>query len=605
MDGTHLMIFHIGPVQEFIASARRSHDLWFGSWLLSELSKAAALEVVRNHGNDTRRLVFPAPDDLVQLQSAEFTVPNKVVAEVGLPPAELGEAVQTAVLHRLREIRQGAYDKVKVKGDFDDAVAAAQVDDMLEFYWVASPIVDDNYSQARNRAESLMASRKVTRNFEAVTWGSSSPQSSLDGQRESVIPERVYDQVRQGQMTQEQLRRAYGVRPGERLCGVGLLKRHGARDASARFFSTSHVSAQPLLERLTDQDATENYSLQLMELGISDQDLKTASVIHPVFGRTDGHMLFEERLHEFFEAEGVLKEAKRSLREFLQVAFGGAKPLPYYALLAADGDRMGKAINAQNTSEEHRRLSQQLTRFAGKVSGIVAEHKGSLVYSGGDDVLAFVPLHTVLCCASALAKMFCHQLKAFGIDENGTCCSPTLSVGIAVAHHLDPLSDALSLARAAEKTAKSVPGKNALAITVSKRSGADLTVAGRWGKLDQRLQLFVEWHYTDAIPDGAAYQLRDLVQRLHTPDEGCNRLQEVMRKEALRVLRRKEAQQGQQPIGEDVLQKLEEFLDELDQSPAKQQPSVGRLADELILARLFADAKEQAGPYNRKEAVTP
>ena len=42
---THLLRIHIGPVQEFIATARRSRDLWFGSWLLSELSKASALGV--------------------------------------------------------------------------------------------------------------------------------------------------------------------------------------------------------------------------------------------------------------------------------------------------------------------------------------------------------------------------------------------------------------------------------------------------------------------------------------------------------------------------------------------------------------------------------
>ena len=38
----YLISIAIGPVQDFIASARRSRDLWFGSWLLSELSKTAA-----------------------------------------------------------------------------------------------------------------------------------------------------------------------------------------------------------------------------------------------------------------------------------------------------------------------------------------------------------------------------------------------------------------------------------------------------------------------------------------------------------------------------------------------------------------------------------
>lgn len=51
---SHLIIVHIGPVQDFIATARRSRDLWFGSWLLSELSKAAARSIVDQEDNLTR-----------------------------------------------------------------------------------------------------------------------------------------------------------------------------------------------------------------------------------------------------------------------------------------------------------------------------------------------------------------------------------------------------------------------------------------------------------------------------------------------------------------------------------------------------------------------
>ena len=38
----YVLTLSIGPVQGFIASARRSRDLWSGSWLLSEMAKAAA-----------------------------------------------------------------------------------------------------------------------------------------------------------------------------------------------------------------------------------------------------------------------------------------------------------------------------------------------------------------------------------------------------------------------------------------------------------------------------------------------------------------------------------------------------------------------------------
>ncbi|HTQ79571.1 MAG TPA: type III-B CRISPR-associated protein Cas10/Cmr2, partial [Thermoanaerobaculia bacterium] len=37
-----ILLITLGPVQDFIAAARRCRDLWFGSWLLSELSKATA-----------------------------------------------------------------------------------------------------------------------------------------------------------------------------------------------------------------------------------------------------------------------------------------------------------------------------------------------------------------------------------------------------------------------------------------------------------------------------------------------------------------------------------------------------------------------------------
>ena len=38
----YVLIVSVGPVQGFIASARRSRDLWCGSWLLSEIAKAVA-----------------------------------------------------------------------------------------------------------------------------------------------------------------------------------------------------------------------------------------------------------------------------------------------------------------------------------------------------------------------------------------------------------------------------------------------------------------------------------------------------------------------------------------------------------------------------------
>jgi CRISPR-associated protein Cmr2 len=52
-------IYTLGPVQDFIAAAKRCRDLWFGSWLLSELSKSAAQAVAQYPGVGHGALIFP------------------------------------------------------------------------------------------------------------------------------------------------------------------------------------------------------------------------------------------------------------------------------------------------------------------------------------------------------------------------------------------------------------------------------------------------------------------------------------------------------------------------------------------------------------------
>ncbi|MBX3277946.1 MAG: type III-B CRISPR-associated protein Cas10/Cmr2 [Acidobacteria bacterium] len=592
------MIITIGPVQEYIASARRSRDLWFGSWFLSELSKAAAAAVLEASSNDTKALVFPsvnAPQDLAP--DSDIGVVNKIVALISSPPEEVGRQAHARLLTRLKQIRDSAFRGIDSLY-FHRSIAEAQVEDMVEFFWAAAPLKNpqDNreFSTARSHAESLLAARKTTRDFAPVTWGNSVPKSSLDGQRESVIDEEAY-----AKLSAEHRYNQYGLRQAERLCGVGLLKRHGNRAGDDSFVSTSHMAALPLLETFSDKAALQDYIRELTAIvGIIEEKEVTRRfgkvpprAAHPAFSRYDGHLLFEERLADLFVETGPgvdrdLKRARLTLQSFLARAFGGKRPSPYYALLLADGDSMGKAIDSQRSIEQHRAFSRRLGAFAGSVRSIVeTEHKGSLIYAGGDDVLAFVPLHTVLPCARRLATTFADELSSFKITEDSREYSPTLSVGVAVTHHIEPLSDALRLAREAEKTAKSLPGKNALAVTVSKRSGTERMVCGKWGTLDRRLTRFAELHRTDAMPDGAAYELRDLAMRL----EGLSH--RVLSAEAMRILGRKRAQGGENLIAGEVIAELSDLVD--DPTLTLQQ-----LADELIISRIFADAAAQAGLHS-------
>src|SRR5207244_5906983 len=128
----------------------------------------------------------------------------------------------------------------------------------------------------------------------------------------------------------KKLRTQYGLRGKERLCGVGLLKRHGKPTRKTKgidnFYSTSHVAALPLLNRLKGKQAANDYVDVLKKLlGIDDHEVKAYLGHIPkyatlrqneFFSQADGlvfyvgHLLFKERLREFFPEESKRKVAE-------------------------------------------------------------------------------------------------------------------------------------------------------------------------------------------------------------------------------------------------------------------------------------------------------
>ena len=156
----YLLQLALGPVQEFIAQARRSRDLWHGSHLLSEISRRAAATVARNGG----QLIFPAIAD-----QAPLNVANIILAELDGDEAtvrKLAEAVRDEVQRFWAETAE------RVKSNCGgliapriDAAWKEQIDTFLEFAAAWTPIGDD-YAAARKRLVDAIAGRKNLRDFE-------------------------------------------------------------------------------------------------------------------------------------------------------------------------------------------------------------------------------------------------------------------------------------------------------------------------------------------------------------------------------------------------------------------------------------------------------
>jgi CRISPR-associated protein Cmr2 len=146
----------------------------------------------------------------------------------------------------------------------------------------------------------------------------------------------------------------------------------------------------------------------------------------------------------------------------------------YLAVLHMDGDRMGTFLSGLNKAEEHRVFSQTLLDFANEdVPKIIEEYSKDhqpavLVYAGGDDVVALLPLTVALACADALRTAFTRRTGL------------TMSAGIALTPSNLPLDTALDEARAAEHTAKEGHGRDAVVVREAHRSGQIREAGGKW-----------------------------------------------------------------------------------------------------------------------------
>jgi CRISPR-associated protein Cmr2 len=105
-----------------------------------------------------------------------------------------------------------------------------------------------------------------------------------------------------------------------------------------------------------------------------------------------------------------------------------------------------------------------------------------VVYAGGDDLLALLPLFEALACARELQEEFKKAVGAWQPPEGAR--RPTPSVGMAIAHHTAPLDLTLQATARAERSAKDRYGRDALCVHVLKHSGEEVRVGTHWTDTD-------------------------------------------------------------------------------------------------------------------------
>lgn len=243
----------------------------------------------------------------------------------------------------------------------------------------------------------------------------------------------------------------------------------------------------------------------------------------------------------------------------------------YYAVLMMDGDKMGDLVNGATITASwqdvihpelrrrfehagfckasplrgmlqdkrtlnpalHAAISDSLNGFARYgVAPVIRRGHGKLIYAGGDDVCAIMPLNTVLESADAIRRAYnlgfvrysgngAEPLEAGATAEGcklgmhlGQGAGISISGAIVIAHHKQPLREVLRDAHALlDGVAKEKAGRNALAVRLKKRSGGDRDL---WFNWDMRNRFRSE---PELLSESFAALMRDV-----TDDEVASRL---------------------------------------------------------------------------------
>lgn len=600
----YVLVVSIGPVQEFIAAARKTRDLWFGSQMLSDISMAAAQELEKSGAE----LIFP-PGGSVSKDSGGPSVANKIVAVVHSGPDSAAQRAKEAAGNKLRSFWAEAEKVIAQRGAdglIDRSEVNEQIEGFLEFYAAWWPIESEGgYKTALERADLLLAGRKALRDFRQSTVMVGLPKSSLDGGRQTVLREGREDQ-----------RFRLGIKPSEQLDSISLIKRVAV---PKRFVSVARVAVDPFIRRL-EAEASEELSalLQLAE----DLERRECPAVQKFFG-VEQYKAFPYDTALFFEGTTVDSEVKswmekdegnhQAVEQFQKALVGACRKLDiseipsYLAVLHADGDRMGKAIRTLETSDEHRRLSSALVGFAVAAGGIVANNHGVLVYSGGDDVLAFLPLDTALECAKQLAEEFSNRVQP--LFRGGQEGAPTLSVGVSIAHYGEHLGELVEWSRQAERAAKVC--RDSLAVALHTRSAGPeaVTVVHTW-KEDPvwRFKRWVDLHRLEALPDRAPFELRELHRELERYSKSRQDAQaaavdlgELVKQEVKRILKRRRAERGAAELSEDLVGFI---VDEISTDSPRALDALDTVVNEMLIARRLAGVEDVVGtPKTDKDSI--
>lgn len=499
----HLFLFTLGPVQSFIAQARKTQDLYAGSRILSDLLNFALIYAKTSNAD----ILFPYFDKsqyTFDIEQNEDSYPNRFVVLLDMDTEGVkyfGQTIESLVKKQLLEVVKMKINKVINTQDMPLGICE-QIQDFLDIYWVALPYKEnsDIYADKYKELEKLLGVVKNVRQFRQ--FAEVGRKCSLNGEYNVKVYRKTFEEENK-QKKRQQIRdiklfaqenfiadnnykaiKKRHLQAGEGLCAISFLKRlyKDKEDEKQNFPSTAKICLQNLYKEPNLKSLLEQFEKMF------DDDC------------FDEQLLFEENLNQnYFDKFGIiLKDTIENIENKQKEVFKVAKdlhkkPSRYYALLRFDGDSMGEWLSKAKDKAEHKNFSKLLIEFAQKAKDVLdgkevnyhkdtnsipqkkieAVERGRTIYAGGDDFLGFVNLNYLFETLIHLKDLFEKEVTA-QVPIQNECKQFTISMSVVIAHYKTPLQKVVQLSEKLLKDTKDIlknDGKNGICLTFMKKSG--------------------------------------------------------------------------------------------------------------------------------------
>jgi len=179
----------------------------------------------------------------------------------------------------------------------------------------------------------------------------------------------------------------------------------------------------------------------------------------------------------------------------------------YVAIVKADGDKIGKALEELKKGDEGA-FSNSLLQWGLASKNIIESFEGLPIYIGGDDLLFFAP---VVNKGINIIQVIEEINKAFNAQFINYRVKPSLSFGVSITFYKYPLYEALENADALLQNVKDIGG-NGIFLQLLKHSGTAFKINLSFNDDDKRKEIVNRMMSEDeksSVISSVSYDLRD------------------------------------------------------------------------------------------------